>query len=380
MTVFVVGASAAGLYAAIFLKSNHPDYQVVVFDRVEKVGKKMLATGNGHCNLFNLGMKGSHFNHPEFVDELLKEYPPYRCPEIFYDLGIGILKKDDLLYPLSYSASTYVKTLEDEAKSLGIEIHLNERILDYQNEPVKLVTDKGTYQGDFIIFATGGKSQENLGSDGSLFPVFEKHGYEVVPLWPSLCPVKTKEKTKAVSGVRHTAEVTLELDGKTVYRENGEVLWKDDGLSGIAVFNASAYLARAKKKEAMIYLDLFPEIPENALAKIYENSRQKLSNPLESLLETKLANYVKNYAKTEETIEIVRVLKRFPFHVIDLYPFASSQVTSGGVSLSDIDASFRSKLEDNVAFIGEVLDVDGLCGGLNLGFALLSALKVAKHL
>ena len=381
MTVFIVGASAAGLYTALFLKKAHPEYEVVVFDRTDKIGKKIFATGNGHCNLFNQRFSGAFFNHPAFVEALLERHSAADCLASLSGLGIATLVKDDLVYPLSYSAATFVKLLGQVASKLGIVFHLGERVLDYQTgKRIKLMTDQGQYEGDQLIFASGGKSQESLGSDGSLFPVFAKHGYQIVPLTPSLCPLKTKEKTKAISGVRHGAKVTLQRNGTLLYEEVGEVLWKDDGLSGIAVFNASAFLARSKQNEATVTLDLFPESSESELEKVYQSAKSQGFDPLESLLETKLANYVKNYAKTEETKQICRILKAFPFHVTGLYPFASSQVTSGGIALSQIAQNCFSKIEKNVAFVGEVLDIDGLCGGFNLGFALLSSLQVVERL
>ena len=382
MRIAIVGASGAGLYAAIFVKRRHPDFKVDVFDRAEKTGKKLLATGNGHCNLLNAKLEGKAYNHPEFIDDLLTKCPLSVLLDELKDLGIHTLQKGDLIYPLSYSASSYVTYLASLAESLGVKFHLGVEVTDYQvGDQITLITKEGSESFDRVIFATGGCSQPNLGSNGGLFNVIKKHGYEIVPLEPSLCPLKTKEKTKLVSGLRHEAKITLLQDGKSVYEEVGELLFKDDGISGIAVFNASAYLARDPSAKYEVVVDFFPAIEEKDLEALLEQiSPKNPSNPYGAILEQKLCKYLEFAGKMQQDSSFAHTLKNTNFHIEGRYPFAASQVTSGGISIKEIGPDFQSQKEKNVFFIGEMLDIDGLCGGYNLGFALLSAYVLGRAL
>ena len=377
MRIGIVGASGAGLYAAIFLKRRHPDYEVAVFDRAEKVGKKLLATGNGHCNLLNANMEGKAYNHPAFVDGLLEGCPLSTLRNELNDLGVFTTQKGDLIYPLSYSASSYVNYLTGLAQSLGVLIELGAEVVDYLSDGTTMVTlfaKDWSASFDRVVFATGGCSQPNLGSNGALFDVFEMHGYSIVPPEPSLCPLKTKEKTKLVFGLRHEAKVTLLHDGKPIYEEAGELLFKDDGISGIAVFNCSAFMARNPKGEYEVVVDFFPGIEEGKLADILAYAAMKNpDNPYGAILEQKLSKYLEFAGKMQRDPSFAHTLKHTRFHIEGRYPFAASQVTSGGIDLGEIGPDFQSKKEKGVYFVGEVLDVDGLCGGYNLGFALLSA-------
>ena len=382
MKVAIIGASAAGLYASLYLLSQHPEYEVVVFEQKEKVGKKLLATGNGHANILNLGMAGEHYNHPEAIDAWLSEKPLASLQQDLADFGIATLAKGDLVYPLSYSAPAYVRYLHKLAETKGVTFRLGVKVLDYHvGSKIMVRTSEGHESFDRLIIACGGKSQENLGSDGSLFPVLQGHGYSIIPQRPSLCPVVTKEKTKSISGVRHAAKVSLIRNGETVYEEMGEVLFKDDGLSGIAVFNASAFIARSGQPDWQIVIDLFPELSQAELTRLIDQAKANQKDGyLSAILDEKLGKYCEFASKIQKDSSLAETLKGLRFHVDSLYPFGASQVTSGGVDLAEIDGHFHSRREPGVSFIGECLDVDGLCGGFNLGFALLSASLVGVDL
>lgn len=387
--VAIVGASAAGLYAAIFLKRNHPEDYVILIDQNDKIGKKVLATGNGHCNLLNRGFRPNAFNCPSFMESALKRHPVSTLFDSLDSLGVKTMDVGDLVYPLSYSAASYVRYLGNVLAKHGVHLMLSTKVFTYKvKEQVALETDKGPQFFDEVIFAVGGKSQPNLGSDGSLFSEFAKHGYQVNPLRPSLCPIRTLEPTKQLSGVRHKATVTLSINGQTAYQERGEVLFKDDGLSGIAIFDCAHYLCCLNKGEkASISLDLFPDIPTEALAEdLLEASKENPEFFLEAYLEKPLKDYCLKRAgfdkKTPqnrcEMSKFAQVLKELEFTFKELYPFASSQVSAGGIDLAEVDESLRSKREKGIYFVGECLDVDGLCGGFNLGWCLLSALLVSE--
>jgi predicted Rossmann fold flavoprotein len=274
---------------------------------------------------------------------------------------------------------------------LGVIFHLKVKILDYQKaNPWGLYDGEKTYPFDQLIFATGGVSTPNLGSDGSLFTTFFQHGYHVLTLLPSLCPIATVEKTKPLLGLRHEAKVTVTADGRLVHEEVGEVLFKDDGLSGIVIFNCEAFICRLQgKPEVELILDLFPEIHLADLTSALVKA--EALNPrffLDAYLQAPLRDYVlkiaglkqENAKSKNDLFKIAKAMKGLSFHFDHAYGFANSQVTCGGIDLNDVDDAFRSKIEPNVAFVGEVLDIDGLCGGHNLTWCLISALKLVSVL
>ena len=379
----IVGASASGIYAALLCAHKHKDATIVVFDRADKVGKKLLATGNGHCNLMHVPLVSGAFNHPEFVQNLLDTVGEKRVFDTLKQLGILTMEKDGLLYPLSYSAASHVRFLSESMKHAGIEVRLNEAITGIEGQT--LFTKTGRYEFDEIIFAFGGKSQSNLGSNGSLFPMLQKLGYKVTETRPSLCPIKSPDVDGCLFGVRHPALVRLEKAGKALYEEAGEVQFKDDALSGIAVMNASSKF----EPGCEIVLDLFPNIDEAELAKsIYESRNAFGPSFLDPILGKELVEYVlkKEKISANEPLNlpkcrhIARFLKEMRFRCSGLYGFESSQVTRGGIALEEVDKTLTSKRDCHHHFIGECLDIDGLCGGYNLGFALLSAIVAVDSL
>ncbi len=383
MEIGIIGASAAGLYTAILLLRKHSNWKVCLYDRMDKAGKKVLATGNGHCNLLHAPFRPEAFNHPEFVAQLLRTVPEVKMKQTLWELGVPLTEKGELLYPLTYSAASYVHLLVETAERLGATFCLGETVIGIHDKEV--TTDKGKRVFDAIVFAFGGKSQSNLGSDGSMFGVLAKEGYPLTAMRPSLCPIRSRDVPKSLFGVRHSATVTMSSKGKTLYRETGEILFKKDGLSGIAIMNASAYF----EEGAILFVDLFPEYTEARLEDLllHQTAVQGASF-LAGILEKPLAEYVakktKNAANskpnTEKIREIAHYLKNMPFVCDGLYDFDSSQVTRGGIALDAVDGTLKSKVCPNHHFVGECLDIDGLCGGFNLGFALLSAMVVVEAL
>ena len=292
---------------------------------------------------------------------------------------------------MNYHAPTYVRFLEEIALSLGVEIRCGARVEGYEHKSgdfVLNVNGEEEHVGRLIV-CVGGKSQKNLGSDGLFFDELKRHGYAISPLMPGLCPIKTKEKLKSLSGLRHKAAIRVEANGRAIYGEQGEILFKDDGLSGIAIMNASSYIAHSKERDNIeIHVDLFPQYDsiqlERMMLRVFESSPSFF---LDGILERPLKEYVlfscrlhkKETLEKEDIKAIARALKTMVFHYDSSYPFDASQVTIGGVCLSEIDEVLDSKREKGLFFAGEVLDVDGMCGGYNLSFALLSALEVAAY-
>ena len=383
MDIGIIGASAAGIYAALHLSRTKEDINIHLFDRADKIGKKLLATGNGHCNLMHVPFVPDAFNHPEFVSKLLSRFDEEFLFQTLRFFGIHTFEDNGLVYPLSNSAASHVRFLSDCLKEEGISVHLSEEVVEVDG--TTLITKKGRYAFDELIFAFGGKSQSKLGSDGSMFGILRKLGYKVTPLRPSLCPIQSPDVPKSLFGVRHEAMVYLKKQGKVLFQEWGEVQFKADALSGIVVMNASSKYEEGSELE----LDLFPNIEEKDLAqKIHRSRNEHGASFLNPFLCKELVEFVLKNEKIpaegplnlQKCTHIAHFLKSMTFRCGALYPFESSQVTRGGIALDEVDECLRSKKNPHHHFVGECLDIDGLCGGFNLGFALLSAIVVSASL
>lgn len=370
--IAIIGAGASGTYLALLL-SKSPEFSVSLFDKEDQIGRKLKATGNGRCNLLNLNLSPERFSHPEFMGKILKEYPSDVLLSTLKELGIPTVSIGDLAYPASLSAPQHVAYLTRLMESRGVKFHLGAKLLDYRHAPEGyfLKTSRrnfGPY--DELVFAFGGKSQPKLGSDGSLFSLLKEHGYSLVPIRPGLVPIEVREMMRGLNGVRHEAMVRVYDHGEQFFEEEGEVLFKDDGLSGIVIFNASSAIMRRPKSDAIrLELDLFPKLSKEELQEAVEKA------DLDAFLVPALKAHILSRGK-----DPVQVMKHLRYTFERTYPLSDSQVSIGGVSLKDVDASLASKVERNVHIMGEALDMDGDCGGYNLSWALISALIVAKDL
>ena len=361
MKIGIIGAGASGVYLAIRLKEKNPSFDVTLIERNDKALKKVLVTGNGRCNYANLGDLTGKYNNC-LANKLLKEFKPQDLVAQFDKYGIHPTYLDELVFPTSMSAQTVVLMLNKKIEELGIKVKLNESVIDYQNKGNKFYvkTNENEYIFDKLVISAGGKSYPQLGTDGTMLDILKKKGYKIETLSPSLSPIKTKENTKRISGQRANAKVSLTKDNKVIYEEDGEVLFKDDGLSGIVILNMSSYINRLNDQKGLkLVLDLAP------------NSKAIKQNQYYEYVAPKIAEYL-----VSNDLDI----HRLSFTFKDFYDYKIAEVSHGGLSLSEINDSLESKKEKGLFFTGEVLDIDGMCGGYNLMFAFASAEKVSKAL
>ena len=352
--VAIIGGGISGCFAAIRIKEKHPEYRVDVFEHNDKLLKKIYATGNGKCNFANIGSLEEKYSNEEFVLPIINEFNAKEIVKYFSSIGVPSKNVGDLIYPYSESAETVAIHLLKRIDELKVNVHLNVEVKDYQKG--QLLTDRETFNYDTLIISVGGKSSPNLGSNGVFYDVLTKHGYEMRENSPSLCPIKTKENTKMVDGVRQKVRTSLYKGNNLIHEESGELLFKKDGLSGMVIFNLTHYINRFEDKNNItIHIDFAPNMDDRP----------------ESLVNPKLAKYL-----LDNKLDIHNTVFTFK----NFYGYENSQVTHGGVFVRNLNKDLSSKLEDDVYFIGEVVDVDAICGGYNIMWALASAEKVSKDI
>ncbi len=372
MRIAVIGGGVSGITFAINRKRNHPEDEIFVFEHSDKILKKVLATGNGKCNIANTGEIDKVYNS-SIALEILNKYD-YNYQNRFLDsLNIKTKLVGDLSYPISESAVTVRNAYLKEVERLGIKVVTDTTITDYQHrDNVYIIKVDKEYLVDRIVFAIGGKSSPKLGSDGSLFPLLKKHGYQVKEFNPALCPIYTKEKTKILDGTRVKAKATLVCEDKILFEESGEVLFKEHGLSGIVIFNLSRIIAQNTSRKYVILLDLLPDVDIEELYKF--SKKHDKETLLNSYLHPNIAKYLSDRS------DYVNSIKMLEFKFDKLYGFENSQISVGGILLNEVNNDLMSKKEKGIYFAGEMLDVDAPCGGYNLMWAIGSALYISDKL
>lgn len=363
----VIGAGASGLIASSRLKGD-----TLLIESNDRVGKKILATGNGKCNLTNKNLSGEFYSNPHFFDEVFGVNKGI-VDDYFRSQGL-ILKTDKSgrVYPYTLQASTVLDVLRN---SVSCDTKLSERAIGIEKNGngYRVITDKGEYISTYVVVATGGGR--------GLLSSF----VDMTPTYPSLCPLKTDTTyIKGLDGQRVQCGVSLFKGDKKVYAEQGEVLFRTYGVSGVAVFNASAYISRDMVKggsgDWTISLDFLSDTDYDMVLDIVKSridrgvSRDRL---LLGIVANKLSDCILRRVSNLSVDSIMKLLTNYEIKVKDLYG-ESAQVTSGGVSLECITADFEVKRHKGLFVTGEALDIDGLCGGYNLHWAFMSGLVVAK--
>ena len=393
--IAVIGGGAAGLSAAISAARQNPGLKIAVLERMPRIGKKILATGNGRCNYTNRNIKISDYHGS--CTPLYNAINHFDCEQFFESLGVyGYSDEEFRVYPLNNNASAVLDGLRLEILRLGIDVICDFQVTDIiKKDKYRIVSENDFVISSSIIVAVGGMSQANLGSDGSLFRILKKLSVEVAPLYPALTSFKVPaESVRAFKGIRTNAVVSLYENNKRIGSERGEVQFGDGTISGICVFNLSCLAGG--KNNLTLSLDMLPEIGFNETKDLIKNIKKTRNHaPLEDLLSGIInkrigMNIVKNttgHPLTEkasvltdkEIDSIASLLKNYRFNITGLSGFEKSQVTSGGIKHSEVSGNLESKKHKNMFFCGEVLDIIGNCGGYNLYFAFASGFVAGKN-
>lgn len=399
--IAVVGAGASGLFVAgLLVEQGH---EVVVFEKNEKVGKKLFITGKGRCNLTNLCKPDEFLQNvvrgEKFLRTALYNFSSYDCVDFFESLGLKTkVERGNRVFPQSDKAGDVVSVLrEKHCKNVEFEFDNEVVAVNKKDDKFVVVSKKGKWMFDKVIVATGGKSYKSTGSDGAGYKIAKSFGHSIQEIVPALCPIKLKNSfVKDLQGVSlKNVQLNINADGKKL-QYFGEMLFTDCGISGPIVLTASSFVNRLPKDSVSISLDFKPALSEEQLdARLLrdfeEHKNKDLKNVLKGLLPKAVADVFPKVLKLDENKKIHDIkkserkvllegLKKFPLDFDGLYDIDAGIVTSGGVNLKEIDPkSFESKFVDGLYFLGEVLDVDALTGGFNLQICWATAYSLAKN-
>lgn len=397
--VIIIGGGAAGLCAAVYLKQKSPVKSVRVLEALPRVAKKLITTGNGRCNISNknISLDRYHGENKEFCAFALEKYNLSVCESFFESIGIPFIYEGDKAYPASLQAGSVVDCLRFAAEEFGVIIHTDTKVTDINTmgKSYKIIADKMSFIAENVIIATGGLAGgEKLGCDGSMLNLLKKAGFKVTETTPSIVQIKTENDiTKQLKGIKVDALVKLQSGDKLLKKDFGEVLFTDYGLSGPPVMQVSREVS--KTKNTAVYLDLMPDTNFDTLCAIIKKRVSIMKNRVleeffTGMFNKRLGQVILKTAGLKlsdksavldiSTVEKVAfIIKNMKFAVTGTTGFANAQVTAGGLDTRQFcDNTMESKDCKNLYCVGEILDIDGDCGGFNLQWAWSSAMCAAQ--
>ncbi len=393
--VVVIGGGPAGMIAAGNAALNGND--VILFEKNEKLGKKLYITGKGRCNLTNASdpetLIKNTIGNPYFMYSAYYSFGSERAMEFFEGLGVSLkVERGNRVFPKSDKSSDIIKALDKFLKNSGVNVKLNSEIVDIIIEDNKVlgVVMKGKEKvlAQSVIIATGGLSYPVTGSDGAGYVFAKKGGHIISGLYPSLVPLKVSQKWCYILQGLSLKNISIEVKirGKSVYKDFGEMMFTHFGVTGPLILSASRYITKRISENPEIYIDLKPALTEKELdlriLKDFEKFiNRTFKNCLNELLPQKMIPVIIELSKInpdkrvneitkEERKRICCLLKNLKLNIADTRGFSEAIITCGGVNVNEIDPStMKSKIIDGLSFAGEVIDVDCFTGGFNLQVA-----------
>ena len=394
-TITVIGGGASGLVAAIYAKTSAT--QVILLERNSDCGKKILATGNGRCNYWNSDQDLKHYNSSNkyLLENIITDENKEEIMNFFNRIGIIPKVKNGYYYPYSNQAVSIKNALITEARRLGVQIY-NDTYIDCirkENNQFIINYNNKTIISDSVIVATGSKAAPKTGSDGNGYDLVKKFSHSVIEVLPALVQLRGQEKYfKDWSGIRSDVKISLYSNDELIKEEEGEIQLTDYGISGICTFNLSRFVSRNlyENKNNYVIINFLPFLEQNKISFFEERNElikgRTLLEFLEGLLNNKLVKVLLNIIninsdrkwqdlKYEEKEKLVEIITNFKLEITGTNSFEQAQVCSGGVPLSEIKIkTMESIYQENLYIVGELLDVDGDCGGYNLSFAWISGM------
>lgn len=409
--ILIIGGGAAGMAAAAFL--GEKKHQVHLFEKNEKLGKKLFITGKGRCNVTNTCDEETFFksvvSNPKFLYSAFYGFTNQDVISYFEKLGLPLKEeRGGRIFPKSDHSSDVIKVLERRMKELDVKIHLGsevKEVLIEETEGEKAVTgvllsNGQTVQGDRVIVATGGMSYQTTGSTGDGYRFAKDAGHKVTDLRCALVPMETKEEyvTRMQGLALKNVSFTVKDGKKVLYQDFGELLFTHFGISGPLVLTASSYIGKKlEKKELQGYIDLKAALTEEQLdARILREFEaginKQFKNVISGMFPSKMFPVILELCKIPaekkvneitkgERLDFIYLVKHFPVTIIGLREFREAIITQGGVKTGEINPkTMESKKVNGLYFIGEVLDLDAVTGGFNLQIAWSTARAAAEFI
>ena len=389
--VIIIGGGASGLTASIKASKN---YDVIIIEKNEKLGKKILITGNGKCNYWNENQDiNNYHSSSNNYTKIINQINLVKAHAFLDSIGIIPINKNGYYYPNSNQAISVVNALVDEAINNGVKI-ITDEVTNVKKENNKFIVNN-KYESDILIVATGGKAAPKTGSNGFGYEIAKSFGHNIIKPLPALVGLEVEENLRELSGIRVIGEVNLLINNELVQKDLGEIQINDYGFSGIPILQVSSKAIKAldENKNVTISINLLPNIADNILGlrsflKVQDRNlnNKSISQILDQLFNYKLSNYLLKISKINNNAKIDKLsnddldllchnILNFSFKVIKDHGFENAQTTSGGIDLKEINLdTLESNKVKGLYFCGEILDVDGACGGYNLSFAWITGL------
>lgn len=401
--IIILGGGASGIVASIISKDMGSD--VAILESNDRIGKKILTTGNGRCNITNENISNCKYysNNNNFYKFILSQFTLEDTKNFFNSLGLPLITLNEgKIYPMSLQASSVLDILRLAIEDRQIPIYFNNKVKNIKksNKEFVITTENEIFQCKKLILASGGMSAPNTGSDGSGFKLAKNLGHNIIHPVPGLVQLKLDfPYLKSLSGIKFDGNVKLPLDNKILREEFGEILFTDYGISGPPILQLSSLASKLLYNNKKVYLqiDILPNMSKEELINLLENHwgtfyYRTIHDSFIGIINKKLIPTLLKYCgiknihmpcqdiSWQEKEKIFNTLKNWTFIITGTNSFKNSQVTCGGVDTSQVsNKSLESLKVKNLYFCGEILDVNGDCGGFNLQWAWSSGCIAGKN-
>jgi hypothetical protein len=398
--MIVIGAGAAGLIASI--TAARAGHTVTLLEQNSKIGKKILVSGNGKCNIDNkyISINRFHSQNPSFIEAVLEDYDFDVVKKFFTSIGLELIEgKEGKMFPMSLQAGSVVELLEYEAKRAGVQILCNCMVtsIDKKADIFTVETSQGVKTGKKLLLSSGSPAAPQLGGSNSGYAFATKMGHTLIPRHPSLVQLCSEERwVQECAGVKVAGIAQLYANGEYITEKKGDLLFTNYGISGLAILDLSREVSTrlANFDYCELNLDLMPELSKEKLTnlllnRIEEGSPKPLTLWLQGVLNKKLIHIILEQSKCKAKLEselnrkevgkLVYAIKNLKLSINDTKGFKGAEVATGGINTTEVNPqTMESKLIPDLYFAGEILDVDGDRGGFNFHFAWVSGLRVGN--
>jgi len=402
-TVAIIGGGASGLMAGFFAARAGAD--VTLYEHNNSVGKKILASGNGRCNIINTTASYEDYagTDPSFVTYALKQLNFHYFEKLCHSIGLILdVKEDGRCYPLSNEAKSVLIALKSAVSDTGVRIITDASVRSLSKKGAQFLVETSFEKKHFdkVLIATGSEAAPQLGASAEGYRFAKSFGHEIIPTYPSLVQLHLDSKNHPkMAGVKTTAEVTLIIDGKSKEKIQGDILFAAYGISGLAILDISqkASYALLNKQRVSITLNLLPRYDRQSLINVIEKlfasvPKHDVHTALCGLIPAKIATYLLDDAdialstpvstlNPKELKKLAHLIGEWKFEVNGTHGFKHAEVSGGGVRTAQINnKTMESKLVEGLYFAGEVLDIVGRRGGYNFNFAWASGMIAGKEM